>query len=120
MLADAFRLVLSSQRDIELLPVVTDGASAIDTCGRSHPDVALVDIDVPGMDGVGVATAIGRASPKTGVVLMSALPPADLQARARAAGARGVFSTQHVATDLADLLRGAASTPSLEAGTDRG
>lgn len=109
MLADAFTLILEGESDIVLLPTVSDGLSALEACVESQPDVVLLDIDVPGMDGFTVAREIARTCVGVKIVMISALPDPPLMRRAAKAGARGLMSKQRAADDIAGVLRKAAA-----------
>ncbi len=108
MLADAFRLALSEESDIVLLPTAKDATTALEICARSCPDVVLVDADIPGMDCVAVTREIRRASPSTEVLMMSAAPDESLARRVARSG-YGMVSTREAAAGLAEILRSAAA-----------
>ena len=66
---------------------VGDGESGIEAVGRLSPDLVLVDVRMPGMDGVEVARRLGASHPDVMVVLVSIEEPADVPS---ALGLRGV------------------------------
>lgn len=81
-----------------------DGLDAV-TVARAHqPDVVLLDMLMPVMDGLVALPLVREASPRSRVVVLSSLPGAQVVAAATAAGADGFVSkTQPLASLLADL-----------------
>jgi DNA-binding NarL/FixJ family response regulator len=61
----------------EVVGEAADGAAAIAEAGRLRPDVVLLDVQLPGLDGFAVARALDRAAHPPAVVLTSARPLAD-------------------------------------------
>ena len=52
LLRTGFRMMLSAEPDLEVVGEAGDGAAAVELAGRLHPDVILMDIRMPGMDGI--------------------------------------------------------------------
>jgi len=103
LFSQALGLLLRSEPDIQVLGAVETGEDALRFCRHTEVDVALVDIDLPGMDGVAVTTRLGEIRPDVRVVVITAFQHPDVVARAVRAGARGYV----VKTDVADTLVGA-------------
>jgi two-component system nitrate/nitrite response regulator NarL len=77
---------------LDVVAVSSDGEGAID-CVRSHaPDVALVDLRMPGLSGADVARAVRASYPDTHVVILSAYHDREIVQLAVAAGATGYVS----------------------------
>ena len=81
--------------------VAPDGASAIALCRREEFDVALLDIRMPGMDGVETLEALKAITPDLRVVMITGFEAGDLARRAMDAGAEAVF---HKPLDVASFL----------------
>jgi CheY-like chemotaxis protein len=81
--------------------VAPDGASAIALCRREEFDVALLDIRMPGMDGVETLEALKTITPDLRVVMITGFEAGDLARRAMDAGAEAVF---HKPLDVASFL----------------
>ncbi len=64
---------LSACTDLELVAVCTDGAEAVAAVDTAHPDVALLDVDMPGLDGLDTLQGLLRRIPRLQVVMVSAL-----------------------------------------------
>jgi DNA-binding NarL/FixJ family response regulator len=69
---EALELLLELRSDIEVVASVGDGTEAVPACIQFHPDVVLMDIRLPGMDGVQATAAIKRTCPDVAVVCLTA------------------------------------------------
>ena len=61
-----FRMILETQADIEVVGEAPDGAAALDLAARLAPDVVLMDIRMPGMDGIAATRALTDPKRSTG------------------------------------------------------
>jgi len=93
---------ISERPDFELVGEASNGRDALDAIGETKPDVALIDIRMPGLDGLEVLGAIRRDAETTQVLLLSAHLDSDLAYRAVAAGARGYLSKQAARHEICD------------------
>jgi len=80
--------LLMFERDIEVVGTAGSGPEAIEFCRRSHPDVLLLDINMPEMDGIKAAELISGEMPGIGIIMMSVQGEQDYLRRAMLAGAR--------------------------------
>lgn len=78
--------------DLELVGEAGDGRDALERIRDAAPDVAVVDLRLPGLDGVAIANAVGRDALPTRVLLLSAFTEPQLVYEAMTAGAAGYFS----------------------------
>ncbi len=116
LLADDDRLtreglaeLLGERDDIDLVAVVGDGAAAIDALTRTIVDVALLDVDMPVLDGITAARITAARHPGVTVVMLTAFEQEGFLAQALSAGAQG-FLTKDIPIDqLAQLLHSAAA-----------
>ncbi|WP_375389404.1 response regulator [uncultured Amnibacterium sp.] len=81
--------LLESAEGMEVVAAVADGAAALAESRRLQPDVVLMDLRMPGMDGVAATAAIVAASPATRVVVLTTYETDDAILDAITAGARG-------------------------------
>ena len=103
--AEALRTVIDLERGLTVTEVVTDGSEAVSVVERDHPDVVLLDIEMPGVDGIAATRAIKERSPDTHVVILSAHEDEGLVARAVEAGASGFLSKLRPVSDVAGAVR---------------
>lgn len=115
LLRGTFRILIDSCQDLEVVAEAADGAEAIDLTRLHHPDVVLMDLRMPGTDGL-TATETICADPGlagTRVLVLTTFENDDHVARALRAGASG-FLGKYVTTDaLLDAIRLIATGESL-------
>lgn len=68
--------VIAASEGFELDALAQSGEEAIELAAASRPDLALIDLNMPGIDGPGTADRIAVVSPETAIVLMTATPGA--------------------------------------------
>jgi two-component system, NarL family, response regulator LiaR len=107
--AEALGVLLKTERDIELLAVAPDAESALDIVRLRRPDVVLMDVDLPGMNGIAATRGVLASSPETRVIVLTALMDPQVVEGAAAAGAIGFVSKQRAADDLLAAIRAAAA-----------
>src|SRR6266550_8185994 len=81
------RLLLEADGRAEVVGEAADGAEAVRLAGELHPDAIVLDLRMPGMDGVSALPLIRDAAPGTVVVALSALPVGPMTDRAVDLGA---------------------------------
>ena len=69
---EALELLLELRSDVQVVASVGDGTEAVPACIQYQPDVVLMDIRLPGMDGVQATAAIKRSCPDVAVVCLTA------------------------------------------------
>jgi CheY-like chemotaxis protein len=74
-----FRLILEAEADIEVVGEAGDGASGVNMASALHPDVVLMDVRIPGMDGIKATASIIEAGPASKVVVPLGQPPRRVQ-----------------------------------------
>jgi len=89
MIRIGIRAILASDPDIEVVAEAADGREAIDAVQRHRPDVVLLDIRMPRLDGLQALAEIRRTSPDTAVVMLTTFSEDEYIAAALAAGASG-------------------------------
>ena len=91
--------------DLELVGEAGTGEEGIRLCERVQPDVVLMDMVMPGMDGVDATTALREKCPRTRVIALTSFPEGDLVQRALSAGATGYLLKNVSSTELASAIR---------------
>jgi two-component system response regulator DesR len=101
----AVAALLDLEPDLEVVAHAADGRAAVTAALRHRPDVAVVDLRMPGLDGLAVAAELARVLPSCAVVILTGQGrPAQLQ-RALAAGAKGFLPKGAPGGALADVIR---------------
>jgi len=101
--------LLSFETDIDVVGVAASGPEAIEIASRLNPDVVLMDINMPGMDGIATTEELGRTVPTAAVVMMSVQGEADYLRRSMLAGAREFLVKPFSADELCGAIRGVYS-----------
>ena len=83
------RALLAEIDGVEVVAEAADGQEALRLIRETRPDVALVDISMPGMNGIEVATRAGKEHPRTRVVIVTMHADEEFVRRALLAGAAG-------------------------------
>jgi len=89
MLRRALVSLLELEPDIEVVAEVSDGTEVLPQALKFHPDVVVLDIDLPGMDGISAAGVLHREQPDCGILMLTNLHRTGNLRRAIAAGASG-------------------------------
>ena len=95
--------------DLELAGEAENGTAAIQLCGETLPDVVLMDMVMPEMDGATVTRAIRQQFPSVQVLALTSLKEGDLVKNALEAGAIGYLLKDVSANELAQAIRAAHS-----------
>jgi DNA-binding NarL/FixJ family response regulator len=109
LIRGGIRLVLGSAEDIEIVAEGADGQEAVDLVRRHHPDVALLDIRMPKLDGLAAAQQIAALGVRTHVVMLSTFGEEAYIAKALRAGAAGFLLKDTPPRDLVQAVRIAAA-----------
>jgi DNA-binding NarL/FixJ family response regulator len=108
LFAEALEAILSTDGRIAIVGRASDGQSAVDLVRDRQPDVVLMDIAMPVLDGIAATEQIRAEAPATRVVVLTgSQAPQDIS-RARAAGAAGYVTKDQIAGDLVRAILDAA------------
>ena len=80
--------LLSFESDIEVVGAASSGEEALGRRGKLQPDILLMDINMPGMDGIATTERVSATFPTTSIIMMSVQGEADYLRRSMLAGAR--------------------------------
>ncbi|MFF2453029.1 response regulator [Isoptericola sp. NPDC058082] len=109
LIRDAVAQLLALEDDLEVVAVAGNGTEAVATIERHAPDVAVLDLQMPGADGIEVAEAVRRTVPACGVVIVTSHGRPGHLKKALAAGVRGFLPKSVSAAVLAGAVRQVAS-----------
>ena len=102
--------LLAEEQGIEVVGEVPTGAKAIEWIESSEADVVLMDIHMPGVDGIKATSEIMRIRPETKVLVLTALEDPSVLAQALLAGAKGcLVYNRFVPEELIDAVRAVVS-----------
>lgn len=99
------RLVLEEQPDFEVVGEGSDGREAVNLAEALKPDVAVLDITMPNLNGIEAARQISGKQPATSIVILSMHADESFVLRALKAGARGYVLKESRDTDLINAIR---------------
>jgi DNA-binding NarL/FixJ family response regulator len=102
--AEAISVLLELQDGIEVVGIAGDGQEAIAQATDLRPDLVLIDIEMPRVDGISATRLIRRRLPKTRVVVMTALTGDEYRQRALKAGAEACVPKFSHAGDLLETI----------------
>ena len=108
-----FRLILGSEPGIEVIGDAADGLEAIELGRRLRPDVVLMDIRMPRVDGIEATRRLASASPSTKVVILTTYDLDEYVFDALRAGASGFILKDAPADQLVNAVRVAAAGDAL-------
>jgi DNA-binding NarL/FixJ family response regulator len=107
LLRTGFRMILSAEPDLTIVGEAADGASGVEAARRLDPDVVLMDIRMPGMDGIQATRALagpGVENPKK-VLILTTFGLDEYVVEALRAGASGFLLKDAPPEDLVDAIR---------------
>lgn len=104
MIRSALTALLDLEPDLDVVASVGDGVTAVAEADRLRPDVCLVDLEMPGLDGVEVALRVAAIYASRVVIVTRHARPGVLR-RAIDAGVAGFVTKSTQASDLAEVIR---------------
>lgn len=106
---DGLRDMLADEPDIEIIGEAADGREAIELCRRARPDLVLMDLRMPRMDGLAATRAIKQEHPGISVLVMTMHENPDYLLEALRAGAAGYILKDAAQDDVMSAIRGVLS-----------
>ena len=97
--------MLAGEDGIEVVGRAHDGRTAVELARSLQPDVTLMDISMPGMDGIEATARIRAVSPTACILILTGADVASEIDRARKAGAAGFLTKDAIHTELVDRIR---------------
>ncbi|MBE9168974.1 response regulator [Pleurocapsales cyanobacterium LEGE 06147] len=98
-------VILDSEPDLEIVGTAEDGREALAQIEMLHPDIALMGIEMPGMDGITTTETICQRFPNTKVIIITSPERQEYVNRSLKAGAKGFLLKDTPAKELADAIR---------------
>ena len=95
--------------DVALVGFATDGEAAQEVCRQCAPDVVLMDVRLPGIDGIETTRRLLADRPSLGVLLLTSFPSRRVIDEGMSAGARGCLAKDESAGKILGAIRAASS-----------
>jgi DNA-binding NarL/FixJ family response regulator len=108
-----FRMILDAEIDIDVVGEAADGEEAVDVALRTHPDVLLMDVRMPELDGIAATRRLVEADGATRVVMLTTFDLDEYVFDALRAGASGFLLKDVPPEQLVDGIRAVASGDAL-------
>jgi len=108
IIRQGLRLILETQDGFELVGEAANGAEAIRLCSELNPDVVLMDLRMPGMDGLAAIEKLRQSKPDISVVILTTFNEDELMLRGLHLGAKGYLLKDTDRESLFDTIRAAA------------
>jgi DNA-binding NarL/FixJ family response regulator len=104
-LADSLRVAIDAEPDLDCIGAVTMAEEALQLAVAQHPDVVLMDIHLPGVDGIEGTKWIKESDPEVRVLILTADADPELFEDATAAGAAGFIAKDSPFNDILTAIR---------------
>jgi signal transduction histidine kinase len=105
-LREGVKALLAEEADLEVIGEAEDGREALEAVRRAEPDVVLLDVAMPVMDGIETARRLRQEHPRLRIVGLSTFSRDDMGERMREAGADSYLSKSDPSADLVAAVRG--------------
>jgi len=102
---EAMQIALDREQDLTVIEVVGDGELAVTTTLETEPDVVLMDLRMPGTDGIEATRRIRTQGGRSAIVILTGEDDDAILARAIQAGARGLLPKTSAVQDVASAVR---------------
>ncbi len=107
VIRDGLKAILNACADIQVVAAAVDGQEAVRIAGAEHPDVIVMDIGMPGLNGIEAARAITARWPQARIVMLSMHSSAEHVFRAQQAGAIGYLLKESSGAEVVHAVRAA-------------
>jgi DNA-binding NarL/FixJ family response regulator len=108
LIREGLAIILDAQPDIDIIGQAADGQEAVEVAAKLQPDVVLMDIRMPRLNGIKATRQIKDAYPEIQVLILTTYSEDELVFEGIRAGASGYLLKDITRGDLADAVRGAA------------
>jgi two-component system nitrate/nitrite response regulator NarL len=110
LFVDALRALLETEQGIDVVATAPNGLEAVERVVELEPEVVLMDVSMPVLDGFEATRAIRKRAPSTRVLFVTGSNAEEDLERAREVGATGYISKDKIAAELVGAIRGAAGS----------
>lgn len=102
---DGLRFILEAQPDFQVIGDAANGREAVRQASQNCPDIAILDIAMPGLNGIEAARQIREICPATKIIILSIYATSEHIFRALQAGARGYLLKESAGVEVVDAVR---------------
>lgn len=102
---EGLRLLLRSAPDIAVVGEADSGLAALEVAERVHPDIVVLDLDMPGSDGMAALRGLEQALPDVRVIILTVHAERERLVPLLEAGARGYLTKEAASQDLVEAIR---------------
>lgn len=110
---EGVKALLNTAEDIEIAGEASDGLSAVELCRSGQPDIVLMDIHMPGLNGIQATQQILASHPQTGIIMLTMLEDDASVFSAMRAGARGYLLKGASPQEMLSVIRAVAEGQAL-------
>jgi two-component system response regulator DevR len=108
MVREGLKAILVSEPDFQIVGDAANAEQALDLIARLHPDIALLDIRLPGINGIELCRIVTERHPETAVIILTTFTDENLVSQCIQAGARGFIVKDIERLDLKRSIRAVA------------
>jgi two-component system, NarL family, response regulator NreC len=105
MVREGLRLLLRTAPDIAVVGEAANGVSALTLARQVAPDIIVLDLDMPGGDGITALREVGKASPQSRVLILTVHAEQERLLEVLDTGARGYLTKEAASRDLVEAIR---------------
>jgi DNA-binding NarL/FixJ family response regulator len=105
VLRDAIKEILTRNDEFQVVGEAGSGTEAVQVCRQTNPDLVVMDIGLPGINGIEATGELARHSPQSRVLILSMYDDEDSVMASVRAGAKGFVLKKACATELVDAMR---------------
>jgi DNA-binding NarL/FixJ family response regulator len=105
VVAEGLKHLVEAQADMQVIALVADGREAVRVARDEHPDIVLMDLSMPELNGADATRAIHEREPKCRVIVLSMYSEREYVRRALKAGAAGYVVKRSAAKELVEAIR---------------
>lgn len=109
LVRDGFALILDAQEDIDVVGTAADGLEALEVCRTARPDVVLLDLRMPRLDGLSALPRLQREVPEARILVLTTFADDDYVVRALQAKANGFLLKDSPRSSLVAAVRAVAA-----------
>src|SRR5262245_11272307 len=113
LVRDSLKIFLSTIKGLEVVAEARNGEQALKLCPQFQPDVLILDMVMPGLDGAMTAKALRELCPSTKILILTSFPQGTLVRQALQAGAVGCMSKASPPEELVSAIQAVHTNPSL-------